>query len=219
MCYASPTGNGWARHMFCKIPGCGAQMRANGLCNKHNLRRVKYGDPLGGVRNHAPPEERFWRRVERGHPEACWLWTGKIERNGYGRFQVGGKGSPQVGAHRYSYEMHNEPPPPGLVVMHKCDVRNCVNPRHLTLGTHADNMADMMAKGRKMVVSPIGESSGAAKLTDELVRAMRLSSESHAAWAERVGLARSTVRAARLGKTWGHIDTPPSASIRRYRTK
>lgn len=147
------------------------------------------------------------------------MWTGKTERNGYGRFQVGGKGSPQIGAHRYAYELHFGPPPEGLVVMHKCDVRNCVNPRHLAVGTHTDNMADMIAKGRKRFVVPIGEAAGAAKLTDELVREMRQSPESHVFWAERLGLAKNTVRAARLGKTWTHIDTPPCDAIRRYKPK
>ena len=194
--------------MLCKIPGCDAPKRANGLCNKHNLRRVRYGDPLGGERNHAPPQERFWRYVERGHAEECWLWTGKIERNGYGRFQIGGKGSPQIGAHRYSYELHHGIPEPGKVVMHKCDVRNCVNPAHLSLGTHLENMADMMAKGRKNWVVPIGENAGSSKLTDELVTEMRLSPDSHVAWARRLGMAPSAIRNARLGLTWRHVETP-----------
>lgn len=205
--------------MLCKVPGCSSPKRANGYCNKHNLRVRKYGDPLGGKQNHAPASVRFWRRVEKGAENECWLWTGKTEQNGYGRFQVGGKGAPQVGAHRYSYELHFGPPPPDMVVMHKCDVRNCVNPSHLVLGTHLDNMADMMAKGRKRWVTPIGEASGAARLTDALVREMRASSESHVAWAKRLGVGKTAIRAARLGETWAHVEMPNEIKAKRYRPR
>jgi hypothetical protein len=76
----------------------------------------------------------------------CWLWTGYIMPNGYGR-SAGGKAVTQY-AHRYSYEYYKGAIPQGMVIMHSCDVRHCVNPDHLILGTQKDNIADKETKGR-----------------------------------------------------------------------
>ena len=79
------------------------------------------------------------------HLHDCWLWTGYTHKNGYGGIRVNQK---QIKTHRYSYTLYRGPIPPGLLVLHSCDVRNCVNPRHLFLGTQKDNVQDMMHKGR-----------------------------------------------------------------------
>lgn len=79
----------------------------------------------------------------------CWLWTGaKRGKSGYGAMKYNGK---VVATHRVSWMIHNGEIPDGLNVCHKCDVRLCVNPDHLFLGTQSDNMMDCSNKGRLYV--------------------------------------------------------------------
>lgn len=92
----------------------------------------------------------------------CWYWRGSLTDLGYG---VYGRSKT---AHRLSWEIHNGKIPDGLHVLHRCDVRSCVNPRHLFLGTHQDNMKDMVAKGRTHKGhTTSGEKSYASKLTQK----------------------------------------------------
>ena len=72
----------------------------------------------------------------------CWIWTGTFSSKGYAKFD-------SKEAHRLAYERFVGPIPAGLLACHECDNPKCVNPAHLWLGTHADNMADMKAKGRQ----------------------------------------------------------------------
>ena len=112
----------WAERRFCGR-SCG------------NKAPSKYSDP----------RERFEAHISPEPMSGCWLWTGTESRHGYGQIRI--NGSPML-AHRLSYELHKEPIPEGLSVLHHCDNRLCVSPDHLYAGTTADNIHDMLNRGR-----------------------------------------------------------------------
>jgi hypothetical protein len=144
-----------------------------------------------------PAVDRFWARVARRGPDECWEWTGG--RGGplpYGRFWPT-KHRPML-AHRYSYELHNGPIPPGMMVCHSCDNPPCVNPAHLWLGTGHDNQRDRTAKGR----GTQGGRNGRAKLSPDDVAAIRADPRNHATVARDYGVTPETVSNARRGVTW-----------------
>lgn len=90
-------------------------------------------------------------------PDACWLWQGMVRSDGYGQFTERGRA---VYAHRRAYELAHGPIPVGMQVCHTCDNRLCGNPRHLWLGTNADNTRDRTRKLRSRVPrgKPVPES-------------------------------------------------------------
>jgi hypothetical protein len=115
--------------------------------------------------------ERFWDAL-RWTESDCWEWTGRLSRRGYGLVYVDGA---YTGAHRWAWTLLNGSIPTGLLVCHHCDNPPCCNPDHLFLGTNADNMAAMQAKGRGRLPRQVfrGEDNACARLTEQQVVAIR----------------------------------------------
>ena len=120
---------------------------------------------------------RFWSKVEKSN--GCWLWTARINHNGYGTFMLRAKPHTTVLAHRLSWVIHHHADiPTGKYILHECDVRRCVNPLHLKVGTIQDNYDDMKRRGREVILR--GEMHGMAKLTMNdviAIRAKRINSQ------------------------------------------
>ncbi len=147
---------------------------------------------------------RFWTHVDcSGGPEACWLWTGYIGENGYGIASIKGKG---YKAHRVSYFIEHGRIENDRSVLHRCDVRACVNPAHLFLGTPKDNSQDAVRKGRNTKL--YGEENGRAKLTRATVLAIRRLCKRgvyQKTVAKQFGVSEATVSYVINGGRWGKL--------------
>ena len=145
-------------------------------------------------------EERFWVKVKK--TDGCWLWTAGLFCDGYGQFTLSHR--KMVKAHRYSWEIHNGQIPKGKFVCHHCDVKNCVNPTHLFLGTPADNMRDKVEKGRQSR----GEKQPHSKLTRVMVleaRERRSKGETLVSLARDMKISYSVMWRTIAGQDWKHI--------------
>ena len=152
----------------------------------------------------------FWKRVDKNGPVPshcaelgpCWIWKGAHFFNGYGEWHQGAHRV--VKAHRLSWRLHYGPVPHGLDVLHRCDVKNCVNPRHLFIGNDFDNMRDAASKGRLKR----GEQLWTAKLTADQVREIRSLGEQgtpRAALALQFGVTRTNITFILNRQSWKHI--------------
>ena len=149
--------------------------------------------------------EKFWAMVEPIPFAGCWLWMGGYSSQGYGVYALHGK---QYLAHRLAHQLTTGIPPDGLCVCHRCDVRECINPQHLFLGTIADNINDMWAKGRGAPTGARGERAARSKLTSADVLAVReklANGVSLVDIAREFGVTRRNIAHIKLGKTWAHL--------------
>ena len=144
-------------------------------------------------------EERFFSKVEKG--DSCWEWVASKYHDGYGAYYFNGK---QGRAHRVSWEMKNGEIPENMYILHRCNNRTCVNPKHLYLGTHQDNMNDLARAG---TLKGIGHPS--AKVTEREVRTIRHLWEkkiyTQIKIAEMFNISHKTVNGITTNTNWKHI--------------
>ena len=139
-------------------------------------------------------------------PESgCLIWLGATQFYGYGSVRYEGK---NWKSSRLAWTLERGPIPEGMFVCHKCDVTPCCNVNHMFLGSHRDNMRDMIKKGRSKLLKTRGEQVNTAKLTDGKVIEIR---KAHADGISCVklgkiyGVSDAAINEAVNRKTWKHI--------------
>lgn len=148
------------------------------------------------------PEARFWEKVDKTGD--CWLWTSALSDNGYGVFWVG-NGRRSVFAHRFAVELRDGcMPPVGMVVMHSCDNKRCVNFGHLVIGTNSDNLQDASRKGR---IARGERNGGGVKLCEaQVVEILRSSGSIGCQRAARIfNVSPQTIKRIRNRRNWKHV--------------
>lgn len=160
-----------------------------------------------GVYKRKPVKERFDEKWEPDPETGCWKWTASKFKGGYGKFRLDGR---MLYAHRIAWKLYRGEIPKGegalgTCVCHKCDNPSCVNPDHLFLGTHNDNMEDRNKKGR----AAKGSKHGRAKLSKkEVIEIRRLADEGTLTQREigkLFGTAQHMVSKIKLRKRWKHL--------------
>lgn len=155
-------------------------------------------------RYEASRHRNFWNRVDRRGDDECWEWRGRLNEDGYGKLRFR---SDDWAAHRLSWFLCFGEIPEGMCVLHHCDNPKCVNPVHLFLGTHADNMRDMAQKGRRKHIG-CGEDNSSAKLTVSDVRCiheLRARGATQQAIADRFEVTQAHVSRILLGHVWENV--------------
>lgn len=183
----------------CSIPDCQDRYYGAGFCKKHHQWHWKRGLlPQPTMISIAEKLKEHYVAV----PESgCWLWIMALNNKGYGSISLGGGRREYV--HRTSYRLHVGEIPDGMEVCHACDVPCCINPSHLFLGTHQENMSDSASKGRNFRIPPRpGQSHHAARLKGKLLDLVLTDPRSAPQLAAIVGCCAETVRRARRGDTY-----------------
>lgn len=183
----------------CAVEDCDSPSTKRGWCNAHYIRWRRHGDPVGGGLSHGALPTWLREAVARD-TDACIEWPYSTRSDGYGALRHEGRIRP---AHQVALILvGRQPPGPGEDTRHLCGVRLCVNPRHLEVGTRAENEADKVAQGR----TPRGDRHWNARLTAADVRAIRASTAPRRVLAERYGISPTNVTNIRKRHTWTWLD-------------
>ena len=129
--------------LLCSVKDCQKPMKCGDkkYCCMHRARLYRTGRLYK-----KPFKEKIEENIQRIPESGCWIWMGYLNKWGYGRLRRNGN---KILAHRAAYEEYKQLIPNGLLACHTCDTPSCVNPDHIFIGTHADNMRDAANKGRK----------------------------------------------------------------------
>jgi hypothetical protein len=146
-----------------------------------------------------PLSEKIEKHITRIPESGCWIWMSTIENSGYGRVCDGKK---PFYAHRVAYEQKYGSIPNGKMALHHCDIRCCVNPDHLFIGSQKDNMIDKMLKNRQAK----GEKHGNSRLTESQALEAKFSSEKPEVLAKKFGYSASGIRQIKAGTAWKYLE-------------
>lgn len=185
----------------CEIIGCKDKMLARGWCNKHYRAWRRYGHPL--IKKGEYPNLQVHIKAGIIEKDGHWIWQkSKVGGKEYGGLESKGR---KLLAHRASYEAFVGEIPEGMNVCHTCDIRACVNPAHLFLGTQQDNQTDMVKKDRQAK----GEAHGRKKLSEKnviVIKHMLKEGIHQRKIAKRYGLTQAAISLINVGVNWSHVQ-------------
>lgn len=160
---------------------------------------------------------RFWNKVKKIEG-GCWEWTASMSRFGYGRFNAGGGQKKIMLAHRYSFLLAHGEIPEGKFVCHSCDNPACVNPAHLWAGTQADNVADMINKGREgkydRTIVPQKPNQKITKEQAARIKMLAWSGVNQDEIAAMFGVCQASVSGIKLGKLWPELSLETNSGVK-----
>lgn len=136
----------------------------------------------------------------------CIVWTGYVEKTGYATMRFKGN---RIKVHRASWIAHNGDIPDGLLILHKCDNRKCINPDHLFIGTQQDNMDDMKTKGRDNRVGVKGSKNHNTNIDEvdvKMIRQRFIDGESRKTLMCDYQLGKTTLQSILSNKSWKHVQ-------------
>ena len=148
-----------------------------------------------------PIRYRLLARIDFDATPGCSEWSGAKVPQGYGLIKR--KDGTQLRTHRVAHELAYGEIPAGMFVCHRCDNPRCIRPSHLFLGSHAENMADMVIKGRSAKMA--GVSNGSTKLATEAIVSIRASTGSYSRIARQHGVSPSAVGLIKRRERWAHL--------------
>lgn len=185
---------------LCSIEDCGKPVRALGLCRSHHYRQAKHGSPYGGRVSRGALAKWLKDHVSYDH-DACLIWPFGSNNQGYGQLTYEKKD--YVASRFMCILVNGEPPQKNLEAAHSCGKGNlgCVSPKHLEWKTPKGNQADRIIHG----TNARGETVNGAKLSEDDVRSIRASKETHRMTSLRYGITRECVTAIKRRRSWGWL--------------
>jgi len=167
--------------------------------------------------------KRFFAKVNKDGPNGCWEWIGYKDKEGYGQVSLKRLEQYALKAHRVSYMQHKGKIADDLLICHKCDNPSCVNPDHLFLGTHQDNVDDKVKKNRQYLNRADGKgvNNPNAKLTKSQVK--EITGLFSIMNNKEIGLIykvhHSSISSIRRGKSWASVTQITTDTYKKYDNK